>query len=172
MMSRNVRSGRGTKGLYRVTYLVRQCNMDPSKSVRLAVWLDELMPGCSSGSNVWEKPWGHLGCRGRVHGACGHGLLQSGVAECIQEPKRRFVGCGVLVNNGDPSSACPRDAPVDGRCTSGFGLEQLAIQPLECSDLARQEEAVSVHAAFFFLQGDCRALTPQRVRSRCLAAQH
>jgi hypothetical protein len=34
------------------TYLVRQCNMDPSESVRLAVWLDELRRGCSSGSSV------------------------------------------------------------------------------------------------------------------------
>jgi hypothetical protein len=63
------------------------------------------------------------------------------------------------------------DSPIDRRCTSDVGLEQLAIQPLECPDLARQEEAVSVHAGFFLLQGDCRALTGRHssVRSCRLA---
>ena len=92
----------------------------------------------------------------------------AGFSSWSTAPKSRFVGCNVLVN-GDPSVVrSPRNTPVDGRCTGDFGLEQLAIQPLQRPDLARQEEAVSVHAAFFFLQGDCRALTPQRVRSKML----
>lgn len=63
-------------GLYHATCLARQCNTDPSKSVRLAIWLDE---------QAWElfglervrlpiaKPWeGHL--EKSSGGACGKGL--------------------------------------------------------------------------------------------------
>jgi hypothetical protein len=45
------------KGLYRATYLARQCNMDPSKSVRLAIWLDGSFSGSSVRDCQLPKPW-------------------------------------------------------------------------------------------------------------------